>query len=66
MQIGQEAAAKVLSHMGEAEVEAVSAEIARLNSLGAGETESVLAEFRDLSTAQLNIMRGGPTSPAPS
>ncbi len=60
VQLGQEAAAKVLSYMGEAEVEAVSAEIARLNSLSAGETESVLAEFRDLSTAQLNIMRGGP------
>ncbi len=60
VQLGQESAAKVLSYMGEAEVEAVSAEIARLDSLSAGETESVLAEFRDLSTAQLNIMRGGP------
>jgi len=60
VQIGQENAAKVLSFMGEAEVEAISAEIARLESLSAGETESVLAEFRELSTAQLNIMRGGP------
>jgi len=46
--------------MSESEVEAISAEIARLESLSAGETEAVLAEFRELSTAQLNIMRGGP------
>jgi flagellar motor switch protein FliG len=60
VQIGQENAAKVLAYMSESEVEAISAEIARLESLSAGETEAVLAEFRELSTAQLNIMRGGP------
>jgi flagellar motor switch protein FliG len=60
VQLGQESAAKVLAFMAEAEVEAISAEIAQLESLSAGETESVLAEFRELSTAQLNIMRGGP------
>lgn len=60
VQLGQENAARVLSFMAEAEVEAISAEIARLDALSAGETESVLAEFRDMTTAQLNIMRGGP------
>ena len=60
VQLGQENAARVLSFMAEAEVEAISSEIARLDSLGAGETESVLAEFREMTTAQLNIMRGGP------
>jgi flagellar motor switch protein FliG len=60
VQIGQENAAKVLAYMSESEVEAISAEIARLESLSAGETEAVLTEFRELSTAQLNIMRGGP------
>ena len=60
VQLGQENAAKVLSFLRESEVEALSAEISQLESLGAGETESVLMEFRDLATAQANIMRGGP------
>ncbi len=60
VQLGQENAAKVLSFLREAEVEALSAEISQLESLTAGETESVLSEFRSMASAQLNIMRGGP------
>ena len=58
VQLGQENASRVLSFMSEGEVEAISAEIASLDALSAGETESVLAEFRDMTSAQLNIMRG--------
>jgi flagellar motor switch protein FliG len=60
VQMGQENAARVLSYMAETEVEAISSEIAQLDAVSAGETEAVLAEFRDLTTAQVNLMRGGP------
>ncbi len=60
VQLGQEQAAKLLGHLPENEVEAISAEISALESLGADETEEVLAEFRQLATAQAHIMRGGP------
>jgi flagellar motor switch protein FliG len=60
VQMGQENAARVLSFMAETEVEAISSEIAQLDSVSAGETEAVLAEFRDLTSAQVNLMRGGP------
>ena len=44
----------------EREVEAISAEIARAGVRStAAETESVLAEFRDLATARANVLRGG-------
>ena len=60
VQLGQDKAAKVLAHMRENEVEAISAEISQMENLGVNETEAVLAEFRDLATAQINILRGGP------
>jgi flagellar motor switch protein FliG len=60
VQLGQEKASKLLSYLGEAEVEAISAEIAQLEALGADETEAVLGEFRELASAQLDILRGGP------
>jgi flagellar motor switch protein FliG len=60
VQIGHENAAKVLSHLRESEVEAISAEISQLESLSAAETEHVLNEFRDMATAQMNVVRGGP------
>ncbi len=60
VQMGQENAAKVLSFLREAEVEALSAEISQLEALSAGEAEPVLREFRQLATAQANILRGGP------
>ncbi len=59
IQLGRERAASVLNHLGEAEVEAISAEIARLDSIGAEETEAVLTEFTQMATARSHIARGG-------
>jgi flagellar motor switch protein FliG len=59
IQLGRERAAQVMSHLSESEVEHISAEIARLESISAAETESVLSEFRDLVTAHGHISRGG-------
>jgi flagellar motor switch protein FliG len=60
VQLGQEKAAKVLSHLRESEVEAVSSEISRLESLAADETDAVINEFHELATARANILNGGP------
>ncbi len=60
VQLGQEKAAQVLSHLRESEVEAVSSEISRLESLAADETDAVIKEFHELATARANILNGGP------
>jgi flagellar motor switch protein FliG len=60
VQLGQEGAAKVLSHLRESEVEAVSSEISRLEGLGADETDTVITEFHQLATARANVINGGP------
>lgn len=60
VQLGHDRASQLLSLLPETEVEAISAEILELESLEAGETESVLNEFRDLATARANVLRGGP------
>ena len=60
VQLGQENAARVLSYLRDHEVEAISAEISQLSSLGAQETEQVLGEFRAMAHAQANILQGGP------
>jgi len=59
IQMGRERAANVLGHMSDREVEAVSAEIARLESISGAETESVLGEFRDMMVARAHIAQGG-------
>ncbi len=59
IQLGREKAADVLSHLSEAEVEAISAEIARLDVVSASESGAVLAEFTEMATAQANIAHGG-------
>jgi flagellar motor switch protein FliG len=59
VQLGQDKAATLLSRLPEAEVEAISAEILELDAPGAAETELVLSEFRELATAQANVLRGG-------
>ncbi len=61
IQMGRERAASVLSHLSETEVEAISAEIARLDTVTGTETESVLNEFRDMVTARAHIAQGGLT-----
>ena len=59
IQLGKERAAAVMEHLTDGEVEQISAEIARLDRISAGETEQVLTEFRDLMTAHAHISQGG-------
>ncbi len=59
IQMGKERAASVLNHLSDTEVEALSAEIARLDAISGAETESVLTEFRDMMTARAHIAQGG-------
>lgn len=59
IQLGRERAGQVMAHLNDAEVEAVSAEIARLESISADETAQVLAEFRELMIARAHIAQGG-------
>lgn len=59
IQLGREKAAALLSHLTEAEVEAVSAEIAHLGTLSSTEAQSVLSEFSDLMRARADIAQGG-------
>ncbi|HWJ66562.1 MAG TPA: flagellar motor switch protein FliG [Nocardioides sp.] len=59
IQLGKDRAAQVLSHLSDAEVESISAEIARLDAVSANETSQVLTEFRDLATAHAHVNQGG-------
>jgi len=59
IQMGPERAATVLSHLNDNEVEAISGEVARLESISGAETEAVLTEFRDMMTARAHIAQGG-------
>lgn len=59
IQMGRDRASTVLSHLGDSEVEAISAEIARLESISTAETQQVIGEFRDMMTARQHIAQGG-------
>lgn len=59
IQLGRDRAANVLSHLSDVEVEAISAEIARLETVPAPEVESVLEEFSILATARASAAQGG-------
>jgi flagellar motor switch protein FliG len=59
IQLGRERAAQVLNHLNESEVEAITAEIARLDSILPDENATVINEFRDLLTARSHIAQGG-------
>lgn len=59
IQLGREKAATVMNHLSETEVELISQEIARLQSISASETEQVLSEFRELVQVRANISQGG-------
>jgi flagellar motor switch protein FliG len=59
IQLGRERAATVLDKLSETEVEAISSEIARLESISSTESGEVLREFRDLLTARGHIAQGG-------
>jgi len=59
IQLGRDRAASVLSHLSDSEVEAISGEIARLESISSSETQQVVSEFRDMFTARQHIAQGG-------
>ena len=59
IQLGSEKAATVLAHLSDSEVEAISAEIARLDSIGEDEIDDVMLELREMVTARVNIAQGG-------
>jgi flagellar motor switch protein FliG len=59
IQLGKERAASVLGHLSDAEVEAVTAEVARLEAISASETEHVLTEFKEMMVARAHISQGG-------
>ncbi|TQK69565.1 MULTISPECIES: flagellar motor switch protein FliG [unclassified Nocardioides] len=59
IQMGKERAAQVMSHLSDAEVEAISGEIARLDAVSASETSQVLEEFHNLATAHAHVTQGG-------
>lgn len=59
VQLGKTKAANVLAHLSENEVEAITSEIARLESVSSGEAGAVLVEFHELMTARGHIARGG-------
>ena len=59
IQMGRERAGSVLSHLSDTEVESISGEIARLQTIDTAETDSVLTEFRDMMTARAHIAQGG-------
>jgi flagellar motor switch protein FliG len=59
IQLGRDKAAEVLSHLSDTEVEAISAEIARLDVVDAAESGAVLSEFTEMATARANIAHGG-------
>ena len=59
IQLGKERAAQVMSHLSDAEVESISAEIAKLDAVSAAESSQVLSEFHDLATAHAHVTQGG-------
>ncbi len=59
LQLGRERASLVMERLSEAEVEAISTEIARLESVSAEETGGVLDEFRELMVARGHSAQGG-------
>lgn len=59
IQMGRERASQVFAHLSDSEVEQISAEIARLDSINSSETDSVMGEFRDLMVARAHITQGG-------
>lgn len=59
IQLGKDKAAQVMAHLSDAEVENISAEIAKLDAVTSTETASVLEEFHALMTAHAHVTQGG-------
>lgn len=59
VQMGKERSAKVLASMRDAEVEELTAEIARLDAIDSNVAERVVAEFQEMVVARKYYSRGG-------
>ena len=57
--LGDQVAAEVLKQLEEEEVQKVSREVARVNSISAEQAEVVLQEFYDMSVAHEYVLKGG-------
>ena len=59
LQVGREDSARVLAQLGEVEVEAVMAEIVRLQNVNGELADRVLTEFHEMATARRYVLQGG-------
>src|ERR1043165_6753056 len=59
VQMGKEDAAKIMSHLREAEVEELTAEIMRLGQVEGDVADMVLEEFHDMATGHRYVGQGG-------
>lgn len=59
MQISRDQSSRILAEMRETEVEAVMAEIVRLQHVDSSVADQVLAEFNQLATARRYVLQGG-------
>ncbi len=59
VQMGKEDAAKIMSHLREAEVEELTAEIMRLGQVEGDVADVVLEEFHDMATGHRYVGQGG-------
>jgi flagellar motor switch protein FliG len=59
VQMGKDEAAKIMSHLREAEVEELTAEIVRLGQVEADIANVVLEEFHDMATGHKYVGQGG-------
>ena len=59
VRLGRERSAEILGRLTESEVEAITAEVARLEAVGPAEVQAVMREASELLTARGAIARGG-------
>jgi flagellar motor switch protein FliG len=57
--LGEQASADMMQHLSEDDVQKVSREVARITSISAEQSEVVLNEFNQISTAGAYVARGG-------
>lgn len=57
--LGEQTAAEMMQHLSEDDVQKVSREVARVTSISAEQSESILEEFHHISTAGDHVARGG-------
>ncbi len=57
--LGEQVSAEILKHLDEEEVQAIGREVARMGSVSAGQAESVLEEFYQMTLAHDYMLKGG-------